>query len=101
MDKVKTCLIPHPGTLLLLWGRSGQEKDQAHDCYFALLALHGGIRGVFWSLAAFGSWWLGGYDSPVPARKALYSSVGASLAGVQSAQHRLKVVLGSSLSTSI
>lgn len=93
MDEVKTCLIPYPATLFL-WGRSGQEKDQAHDFYFALLALHGGITGVFWSLGCI---WilLILLDSRVPARKVLYSSVGASQTEVQSAQHRLKVVLGS------
>lgn len=71
MDEVKTCLIPHPETLLLLWGRSGQKKDQADDYYFALLALHGGITDVFWSLGCI---WilLILLDSPVPARKELY-----------------------------
>lgn len=94
------CLIPHPETLLLLWRRSGQKKDQADDYCFALLALHGGITGAFWSLGCI---WilLTLRDSPVPARKVLYSLVGAPQTGVHSAQHRLKVVLGSSFSASI
>lgn len=102
MDKVKTCLI----LTLEHFCSYGEEVDR-RKIKQMIAILHYWHCMVEWEVcfgvwAAFGYCWSGGYDSPVPARKALYALVGASWAGMQSAQHRLnKVVLGSSFSISV